>query len=113
MVTENRKDYRATFYEARRVARKYGYCKTIAVEISGKLLYMTEGEVRALQILAKEAALESKEAFEDFCKNVIVYSNYNKRKSKYTMTFTKSGNFLEEFENGFFTANDKMAAEIL
>lgn len=113
MVTENRKDYRATFYEARRVARKYGYCKTIAVEISGKLLYMTEGEVRALQILAKQAAEKSDEAFQEFCENVIVYSNTKKRNSKYKMIFRKDGFFENEFECGFFSACSEMLFEIL
>lgn len=109
MATEN-KDL---FYAARRVARKYGYCNKIAVEIGGKLRYMTEGEVRALQILAKQAAERSKEDFEGFCKNVVVYSNTQKRKSKYKMIFREDGCFENDFECGFFSACSDMAFEIL
>lgn len=110
---EERKDYRETFYAARKIARNYGYVKTIAAEIYGKILYLTEGEVRALQIMAKEKAEESDEAFNEFCENVIVYSNVKKKSSKYKMKFQKDGNFENNFENGFFSANAMMALEIL
>lgn len=99
--------------EARRICRKYNYVKKIAVEINGKLLYLTEGEVRALQLLARQKADESDEAFEQFCKDVVVYSNFQKRKSKYTMKFQKDGCFANEFECGFFNANAHMACELL
>lgn len=108
-----RKDYRETLYAARRIAREYQYTKTIAAEIYGKILYLTEGEVRALQIMAKEKAEESDESFNEFCENVIVYSNVKKKISKYKMKFQKDGNFENNFENGFFSANAMMALEIL
>lgn len=109
---ETRKDYRETLYAARRIARNYGYVKTIAAEIYGKVLYLTEGEVRALQIMAKEKAEESDEAFDEFCENVIVYSNVKKKISKHKMKFQKDGSFENDFENGFFSACAFMAIKI-
>lgn len=99
--------------EARKIARQYKYCPKIAAEINGKVLYLTEGEVRALQIIAKEKAEESDEAFEQFCKDVIIYSNAHKKSSKHTMIFRKDGNFENDFECGFFSATSYMALEIL
>lgn len=109
---EKRKDYRETLYAARRVARTFGYVKTIAAEIYGKILYLTEGEVRALQIMAEEKAEESDEAFNEFCENVIVYSNVKKKISKHKMKFQKDGSFENDFENGFFSACALMAIKI-
>lgn len=99
--------------EARRIARKYGYCPKIAAEINGKLLYLTEGEVRALQLIARDKANESDEAFEQFCKNVVIYSNTTKRKSGYTMIFRKDGMFKNDFECGFMTAVCLMTFDLL
>ena len=110
---EERKDYRHVVSELRSILRSYGYSKTIAVEIYGKLLYLTEAEVRALQIMAKEKAEESEESFNEFCENVIVYSGCKKRSSKYKMIFQKDGNFQNNFERGFFSACANMALEIL
>lgn len=101
------------FIEARKIARNYGYVKTIAAEINGKLMYLTEGEVRALQILAKRKAEETQDAFDKFCEEVIIYSNTRKRKSKYKMIFRKNGCFENEFECGFFDACANMVFEIL
>ena len=98
--------------EARRIARKYKYYPKIAAEINGKILYLNEGEVRALQIIAKQKAEESDEAFEQFCKDVIIYSHVKKRISKHKMIFRKDGKFANEFECGFFSANSEMAFEL-
>lgn len=110
---ENKVDYRQYLYPARQIMRGYNYSPKIAAEIGGKILYLTEGEVRALQIMAKQKAEESDEAFEDFCKNVIVYSNFKKRTSKYKMVFQKNGLFEKDFECGFYSACVRMSLELL
>ena len=110
---ETRKDYRVIMSQAHKIMREFGYCKTVAAEIRGKLLYLTEGEVRALQIMAKQKAEESEEAFKEFCDEVIVYSGCKKRSSKHRMIFQKDGCFKDDFENGFFSACAMMSIELL
>lgn len=110
---ESRKDYRVIMSQAHKIMFKYGYSKTVAAEIRGKLLYLTEGEVRALQIMAKQKAEESEEAFKEFCDEVVVYSGCKKRSSKHRMIFQEDGCFKNEFENGFFSACAMMSLELL
>ena len=85
----------------------------VAAEIYGRRVYITEAEVRALQILAKRRAEESEEAFLEFCENVIVYSGSRKRSSKHIMLFAEDGSFINDFEDGFFDVNYKLANEII
>ena len=106
------------FNETRRevrvgILRGLHYHSKVAAEIYGKLVYITEAEVRALQILAKRKASESEAAFLDFCENVIVYSGANKRSSKHIMMFGQDGRFINDFEPGFYDVNSELAFEIL
>lgn len=110
---ETRKDYRTIMSQAHKIMFKYGYSKTVAAEIRGKVLYLTEGEVRALQIMAKQKAEESEEAFKEFCEEVVIYSGCKKRSSKHRMIFQKDGCFKNEFEKGFFSACAMMSLELL
>lgn len=110
---ERRKDYREVMSEAHKIMRKHGYTKTVAAEIYGKILYLTEAEARALQIVAMQKAKESDESFKEFCDNVIIYSGCKKRSSKHKMIFQKNGLFENEFEKGFFSACGNMAIELL
>lgn len=73
----------------------------LAVEIYGKLVYLTEREVRALQVLAVEKAKQSEEEWREFCANVVVYSNSQKSKS-YQLHWKKDGRFYESMETGFY-----------
>jgi hypothetical protein len=85
----------------------------VAVEICGKLQYLTEREIRALQVIACRKALESEEAFDEFTSNVIVYKGRRKGhlrdKSSRIMHFQKNGKFEEPFDPGFFDVNDELA----
>lgn len=95
-------NYQKIRAEIQEILCSYEYHPTVAVEIYGKLTYLNEASVRALSVMAKEKAQESKEAFKEFTDNVIVYSGKTKRKSAYKMTFKESGRFIEQFEPGFF-----------
>ena len=106
--------FRKVRYEVR-VGILHGlhYHSKVAAEIYGKLVYITEAEVRALQILAKRRAAESEESFLEFCENVIIYSGSAKRSSKHIMMFAEDGSFINDFEDGFLDVNTKLALEIL
>lgn len=110
-------DY-AKFAEIRHEVRKgilakMRYHQKVAAEVYGRPCYLTEAEVRALQILAKRKAEESDGAFREFAENVIVYSHRYKRRSKHKMIFRKDGTFENDFEEGFYDVNAKLAFEIL
>ena len=70
--------------EARQICSKFNYCNKIAAEINGKLLYLTEGEIRALQIVAKRKADESDDVFE----NLIIYYGQKSQKALMMVIFT-------------------------
>ena len=93
--------------------REFGYkTNKVAVEIRGEVQYMTEPEIRALQVIAKRTYDESEARFSDFCKDVIVYSGRYKSKSKHQMHFRPDGMFSDEFEPGFYDVNTNLAFEI-
>ena len=100
--------------QSKQILKEVGKYKTnkVAVEINGKLMYMAEYEIRALQVLAARKAKESKEAFDEFCKSVVVYSGRCKRTSKHIMEFQENGNFRNDFEDGFFEVNSCLAFEL-
>lgn len=90
-----------------------GYCPITKVycEIYGKPMYLKEIEVRYLQVKCLDWVKQGR--FEEFCENHKVWSNRSKRRSKYQMTFRKDGVFIEEFENGFYSANAHLAFRLL
>lgn len=106
-------------HEILRVMQEFGYKNydKVAVEIYGKLTYLTESEIRALQIIAKRKAAESDEAYQEFCKNIIVYNGPHKGrkkdKSNRIMHFGKDGYFDNSFEGGFMDLCGKMSRELL
>lgn len=106
---------RGILAETKQVLKEVGKYKTnkVAVEIKGKLVYMAEYEIRALQVLAARKAKESKEAFDEFCRDVVVYSGRYKRTSDHTMTFREDGCFSNDFEEGFFDVNTNLVFEIM
>lgn len=95
------------------ILAKMRYHSKVAAEVYGSVCYLTEAEVRALQVLAKRKAEESDEAFKEFTENVIIYSHCRKRRSKHRMVFRRDGIFENDFEDGFFDVNAKLAFEIL
>lgn len=95
------------------ILAKMRYHQKVAAEVYGKIVYLTEPEVRALQVLAKRKAEESDEAFKEFTDNVIIYSHCHKRISKHKMVFRKDGKFENDFEPGFYDVNSKLAIELL
>lgn len=94
------------------ILAKMRYHQKVAAEVYGKIVYLTEPEVRALQILAKRKAEKSDDAFKEFTDNVIIYSHCHKRSSKHKMVFRKDGKFENDFEPGFFDVSGKLALEI-
>ncbi len=95
------------------VLRQYKYVNKVAAEIYGKLVYLNEHQVRALQVICKRKADVSEELWKEFVDNVIVYSGRTKRKSKHKMIFRKDGIFYNEFEGGFYDADAYMTFEII
>jgi len=90
------------------ILAKMRYHQKVAAEVYGRFVYITESEVRALQVLAKRKAEESDEAFKEFTDNVIIYSHNSKRRSKHMMIFRKDGKFENDFEPGFFDVNKRL-----
>jgi hypothetical protein len=96
-----------------KVLEEFGYKRDkVAAKIYGDYVYLNELEVRALQVVAKRQAQTSKEAFEEFCKNVIVYRS-NKVDDTNVMKFQKDGNFSNDFEPGFYDVNNNLLFEII
>jgi hypothetical protein len=98
----------------------YSYCKEelgytpifkVAAIINGKLMYLSEPQVRYLQVKCSQC--ETEEEYETFKKNHIIYSGRTKRKSKHIMIFRRDGKFFNEFENGFFSLNADLAFKII
>ena len=84
------------------------YINKVAVDVYGKIEYLTKDQVRALQIVAAKLANNDKEAFEafeDFKNNVIVYSGRDITHSTHQMHWTNKGYFEEDFEKGFYSSD--------
>lgn len=94
--------------------REFGFkTSKVAVELYGELYYLTEPEIRALQVIAKRLYQESPEAREEFDENVIIYSGRYKTKSHHTLKLCRDGYLDEGFEPGFFNVNANLAHELL
>lgn len=97
----------------------YSYCKKefgytpifkVAAIINGKLMYLSEPQVRYLQVKCSQCKTD--EEYEIFKKNHIIYSGSTKRKSKHIMEFRRDGIFSNEFEGGFYTVNSDLAFKL-
>lgn len=80
------------------------YINKVAVDIYGSIHYLTEAQVRALQVVAAKLANTDKEAFEDFRENVVVYSGRDITHSKYVVRWRDNGFFMDNFQKGFYDA---------
>lgn len=81
------------------------YINKVAVDVYGKIEYLTKDQVRALQIVATKLANTDKEAFEEFKANVIVYSGRDITHSSHIMHWTNKGYFKEDFQTGFYSSD--------
>ena len=81
------------------------YINKVAVDMYGKIEYLTKDQVRALQIVAAKLANNDREAFEDFKNNVIVYSGRDITHSTHQMHWTNKGYFEEDFQTGFYSSD--------
>ena len=88
------------------------YVNKVAVDVYGKIYYLDEAHIRALQVVAAKLAATDKEAFEDFKKNVVVYSGRDITHSKHVMHWQTNGKFVETFGKGFMTANDELVVKL-
>lgn len=79
------------------------YINKVAVDIYGKIYYLTEAQVRALQIVAAKLANTNKEAFENFKKNVVVYSGRDITHSEHVVHWRDNGFFEDNFQEGFYS----------
>ena len=81
------------------------YINKAAVDVYGKIEYLTKDQVRALQIVAAKLANSDKEKFEEFKANVIVYSGRDITHSTHQMHFNNKGYFEEDFQTGFYSSD--------
>lgn len=90
-----------------KVREGYRPITSVYCEIYGKSMYLNEMEVRFLQVKCIDWAHQGR--FEEFCENHKVWSNRFKKNSKHQMVFQENGLFMNEFENGFYSANANLA----
>jgi hypothetical protein len=84
---------------------------SVYCEIYGKHMYLNEMEVRYLQVKCIDWSNQGR--FDEFCENHKVWSNRFKKNSKHQMIFHKNGLFMNDFENGFYSANANLALYVL
>lgn len=106
--------YSSVKQRIQRRLRQVKYYPRVAVEFPAekKIVYMTEPEIRAIQLEAAITYKQSgKEAFDLFVGNFIIYDGPTKRKSK-PMTLRTDGCFIGEFQGGFFDATCNLAIRL-
>ena len=84
------------------------YFNKVAVDIYGKVYYLDEAQVRALQVVAAKLSNTDKIAFEDFKRNVVVYSGKSIDQSKHEMGWENKGFFIRSFQKGFYNADNEL-----
>ena len=88
------------------------YVNKVAVDIYGKIHYLDEAHIRALQVVAAKVALLGEAAFKEFTDNVVVYSGRDITHSTHIMHWQNSGKFVETFDKGFYSANDALTEKL-
>ena len=88
------------------------YVNKVAVDIYGKIHYLDEAHIRALQVVAAKVALLGEAAFKEFTDNVVVYSGRDITHSTHVMHWQSSGKFVETFDKGFYSANDDLTEKL-
>lgn len=90
------------------------YYSRVAVEFpeEHRIVYMTEAEIRALQVEAAEVYRQGgKEAFDAFTSQFIIYNGRTKRGSR-PMVLRTDGIFYNEFKPGFYDVTTELAVEL-
>ena len=105
----NREGYYKVIRKINEKLREHHHHRLIAVEIYGKLTYLHEAEIRALQVIM---AKSTDDEFKELSNNIVVYNRARKRGSG-TMTFQRNGCFKEDFEPGFYDVCTNLAFEII
>lgn len=85
-------------------------CNHCAAEIYGTFMYLSEAEVRYLQLKCKMCKTDSE--FEEFQKNHIIYDRAPKRKAK-QMIWQRNGCFENDFKSGFFDLCTILSTDLL
>lgn len=88
------------------------YINKVAVDVYGKIHYLTKDQVKALQVVAAKLANSDAQKYEEFKANVIVYSGRDITHSKHVMHWQPNGKFIETFDKGFMTANDNLVERL-
>ena len=84
------------------------YINKVAVDMYGKIFYLTKDQVRALQIVAAKLANSDAQKYEEFKANVVVYSGRDITHSTHQMHWTNRGHLgylKEDFEEGFLSSD--------
>lgn len=89
--------------------RANNYSTYVLGVIKGKKVYLTELDVRYIQVLCKNCS--NNEQFEQFKKDYIIYDGKTKKCRK--MVFTKGGYFDEPFTCGLFSANKELSKKLM
>ncbi len=99
-------DYKELKAKMHQTMQEFGFKKTnkLAVELCGKLVYLTETEIRALQVMCKrDPSLRD---------NIIVYDGRTKRGSK-ILPIDSDGYFDEPPTTNIFSINTRLSRELM
>lgn len=77
-----------------------------AVRINGKVEYLSEREIRALQVAVIDM---TDEQYADFCNSVIIYNADTVKRSDGTITINKDGYLEDSFHSGFYDVNGRLS----
>ena len=80
------------------------------IRINGRIHYLTEKQMRALQLSVLDM---SNEEYQDFCKSVIIYNGKTVKRSTGTITIEKCGRLSSPFQEGFYDTDHKITLEML
>lgn len=95
------------YLKERNNIKVYNHC---AAEIYGTFMYLSEAEVRFLQLKCKMCKTEAE--FEEFRKNHIIYDRATKRGAK-QMIWRRDGRFANDFKSGFFDLCAILSTDLL
>lgn len=77
-----------------------------AVRINGTVNYLSEREIRALQVAVIDM---TDEQYADFCNSIIIYNADTVKRSDGTITINKDGYLEDSFHPGFYDVNGKLS----
>lgn len=86
------------------ILKQHNYTHLIAVELAGKLCYLNEAEVRALQVMVKNDP--------SIRENIKIYNGRTKRGSK-IIDICEDGYLNDTFKPGFYDVCTKLSRELM